>query len=121
MTPVPNAAPPAAGERAGRGLLPPVESAETMPVLAPTMPLHVALLRRSLTDLAERAHRCWDCRRTPLIGERIYLYAASAGERMVCELCRPMRREAPARSRIVHSVEEGATVRIRRGAGRGVL
>jgi hypothetical protein len=84
------------------------------------MPLHVALLRRSVTDLAERAHRCWHCRRTPLIGERIYLYAASAGERMVCELCRPMRREAPARSRIVHSVEEGATVRIRRGVGAGV-
>ena len=78
------------------------------------LPLHAALLRRSVGDLAARASRCWHCHRTPLVGEHVYLYAASSGERMVCELCRPMRREAPHRSELVHSVEEGATVRIRR-------
>jgi hypothetical protein len=77
------------------------------------MPLHVALLRRSVTDLAERAHRCWHCRRTPLIGERIYLYAASAGERMVCELCRPLRRDRPTRDEVVHSSEYELTVKRR--------
>lgn len=78
------------------------------------LPLHIALLRRSVGALAARASRCWHCHRTPLVGERVYLYAASADERMVCELCRPLRRETPHRSELVHSVEEGATVRIRR-------
>ena len=87
-----------------------------MPALAPRLPLHTALLRRSVNDLAARAHRCWHCRRTPLTGERIYLYDVSAGERMACELCRPLRREAPSRSELVGSAEQGATVRIRRGA-----
>lgn len=78
------------------------------------LPLHAALLRRSVGDLAGRASRCWHCHRTPLVGERVYLYPVPAGERMLCELCRPLQRESPQRSELVHSVEEGATVRIRR-------
>jgi hypothetical protein len=36
------------------------------------------------------------------------------GERMVCELCRPLHRgEAPAREEIVHSIERDHTVRRR--------
>ena len=30
---------------------------------------------------------CEHCHRTPLVGETVFLY----GERMVCELCRPLR------------------------------
>ena len=41
------------------------------------------------------AQGCVHCHRTPLVGETVYLY----GERMVCELCRPLRREAPGRER----------------------
>jgi hypothetical protein len=85
-----------------------------MTVLAPAMPLHAALLRRSVSDLAARVPRCSHCRRTPLTGERVYVFTAAAGERIVCELCRAKRHEAPARSQLVRSVEEGATVRIRR-------
>lgn len=85
-----------------------------MTALARPLPLHVALLRRSVGALAQRTHRCGHCHRTPLLGERVYLYD---GERMLCELCRPLQREPPARSQVVHSVEAGATVRIRRRRG----
>jgi hypothetical protein len=85
-----------------------------MTVLAPAMPLHAALLRRSVSDLAARVPRCTHCRRAPLTGERVYLYAVAAGERLVCELCRPKRPETPDRSQLVRSVEEGVTVRLRR-------
>jgi hypothetical protein len=49
------------------------------------------------------------CRRTPLVGERIFFY----GERMVCALCRHMRREPPGREDFVHA--DGA-VKARRAA-----
>lgn len=98
----------------GRGRPPGVESSQTMTTLAQPLPLHVALLRRSVGALAQRSMRCAHCRRTPLIGEHVYLYES---ERLLCELCRPLQREVPARSEVVHSVEEGATVRIRRRRG----
>jgi hypothetical protein len=71
-------------------------------------------MRRSVGALVARRPRCWHCRRTPLVGERVYLYETSAEERLVCELCRPKRREAPARSELVRAAEGEGTVRIRR-------
>jgi hypothetical protein len=86
-----------------------------MPLLARTPPLLEAMLvRKSVGALAARLRRCHHCRRTPLVGEQVYLYAvASGGERLVCELCRPLSRETPARSEIVHSIEHDRCVRRR--------
>jgi hypothetical protein len=71
--------------------------------------LELALLRRGLDDLAADCERCHRCRRTPLIGERVYLLESGA---IVCELCRDARREQPGGSRIVHGPEFGHTMRI---------
>jgi hypothetical protein len=57
--------------------------------------------------LRRRRHGCVDCHRTPLIGELVFFY----GERMVCELCRPLRREPPGREAVVHSTEQSLTVK----------
>ena len=87
-----------------------------MPLIARTPPmLESVLLRKSIGALSSRRHRCAHCRRTPLVGERVYLYAAAAGERLVCELCRPLRREPPARSELVHSSEHDRCVRLQAG------
>ncbi len=87
---------------------------QTMPLIARNQPpIEEMLLRKSVGALASRSHRCVHCRRTPLVGERVYLYAVAAGERLVCELCRPLRREAPTRSQIVHSAEHDRCVRRR--------
>lgn len=68
------------------------------------------LLRRGVGVLAADRARCVDCGRTPLIGEHVHLYGAHA--RIVCELCRPLRRECPAASEIVRHSERGHTVRL---------
>jgi hypothetical protein len=82
-----------------------------MPVIASPSPrLELALLRKSVGALTARRHNCAHCHRTPLVGERIYLY----GQRIVCELCRPLRREAPESSELVHSPEHKRAVRVRR-------
>jgi hypothetical protein len=101
-----------------------------MSVLTRPRPVvEISLLRQSLGALAERRARCEHCRRTPLVGERVYMYAddstaAQSGEagrraggkveRLVCELCRPLRREPPQRSELVHSAESAGSVRVRR-------
>jgi hypothetical protein len=105
-----------------------------MSVLARPRPLvEISLLRHSVGALSERRTICDHCRRTPLVGERIYLYAATAEddstaarsreagrraggkvERLLCELCRALHREAPQRSELVHSAEAGS-VRVQRG------
>ena len=53
--------------------------------------LELALLRRGVDDLAADCERCQRCRRTPLIGERVYVYDSGA---IACELCRALEREA---------------------------
>jgi hypothetical protein len=53
---------------------------------------------------------CAHCRRTPLIGERVYLYKSGS---VICELCRVLQRGTPVESRLVHHPELGNTVRIR--------
>ena len=71
--------------------------------------LELALLRRGVDELAAATDRCAKCRRTPLIGERMYSYA---GGRTLCELCRALQREAPVGSTLVHGPEFGHTMRI---------
>jgi hypothetical protein len=76
-----------------------------------------ALLRRSVDDSVAARHRCAHCRRTPLTGEIVHVYRAGSGEeRLVCELCRPLRRESPDGSRLMHSPAHDRTVRVLRRA-----
>jgi hypothetical protein len=70
-------------------------------------PREINLVPPSMRALRKRRHGCADCDRTPLIGELVFYY----GDRMVCELCRPLRREAPAHEEIVHSGEHRLTVK----------
>jgi hypothetical protein len=85
--------------------------------IAPMASLHVDieqlerfLLRRGVGSLTADRHRCMDCERTPLVGERIHVYEHSRG--IVCELCRQLRRGAPLQSEIVRHSELGHTVRL---------
>ena len=82
-----------------------------MPAIAPSPSprLELALLRKSVGALAARRMRCAHCRRTPLVGEQVHHY----GQRLVCELCRPLRRDSPARAEVVHSSEHELTVKRR--------
>jgi hypothetical protein len=76
---------------------------------SPPAPIAQALLRRSVGLLTDERPRCAHCHRTPLVGERVYLYAQA----IVCELCRPHRRNAPERSELVRSPEHKRAVRVR--------
>jgi hypothetical protein len=73
----------------------------------PRRVFEISLVRSSMRALAKGRRSCVHCHRTPLIGETVFLY----GERLVCELCRPLRREAPGREEIVRSAEHEITVR----------
>jgi hypothetical protein len=68
------------------------------------------LLRRGVHSLTADRHRCVDCSRTPLVGERVHLYERLSG--IVCELCRPLRRAEPAATETVRHSELGHTVRL---------
>jgi hypothetical protein len=72
------------------------------------------LLRRGLGALEADRNHCADCGRTPLTGEHVHVYeiAGRRGPRVVCELCRPARREAPAASELVRHCEHGHAVRL---------
>jgi hypothetical protein len=76
---------------------------------SPPAPIAQALLRKSVGMLTDERPRCAHCHRTPLVGERVYLYAQA----IVCELCRPRRRGAPERSELVRSPEHKRAVRVR--------
>jgi hypothetical protein len=69
-------------------------------------PLHEISLERK-SDGSPASGRCSHCQRTPLVGEHVHLY----GERLVCELCRPLRREAPGATVVVHSPEHQRAVK----------
>jgi len=70
--------------------------------------LESALLRRSVGAAQDRRDRCAHCHRTPLCGELVHLYPGDSGETLVCELCRPLRRESPARSELRRSTRLAA-------------
>ncbi len=77
------------------------------------------LLRKGVDALEAGRHRCDECGRTPLVGERVHLYERPAGSRddlVVCELCRLLRRDQPQATRLVRHCEHGLTVRLRRAA-----
>ncbi len=67
------------------------------------------LLRRGVGVLTADRNRCADCRRTPLVGERVHLY--DRGD-VVCELCRSLRRDAPVAAETVRHSERGHGVRL---------
>jgi hypothetical protein len=71
--------------------------------------LELALLRRGVDELAAGCERCRHCRRTPLMGERVYIFD---GGRMLCELCRALEHQPPASTRIMHGPEFGHTMRL---------
>jgi hypothetical protein len=80
---------------------------------APARPaLEHALLRRSVGEHEAHRHRCTHCHRTPLTGEMVHVYATVDGERLVCELCRPLRRAAPDRAELLHAPEHQRSVRV---------
>jgi hypothetical protein len=68
------------------------------------------LLRRGVSTLSRDRHRCVDCSRTPLVGERVHLYERLPG--IVCELCRQLRSSPPLLSEVVRHSELGHTVRL---------
>ena len=71
--------------------------------------LELALLRKGLDERLAGSERCNCCNRTPLVGERVYVYESGM---IACELCRPRQRETPLRARTVHGPEFGHTMRI---------
>lgn len=86
-----------------------------MPPASHVEQLERVLLRRSVGALAADRHCCSDCGRTPLTGEYVHLYESSparAHAEIVCELCRPLRRDAPIATEIVRHCEHGHTVRL---------
>ena len=74
--------------------------------------LERVLLRRGVGALEADRSRCADCGRTPLIGEQVHLYDGPPRSGIVCELCRPARREPPVASELVRHCEHGHTVRL---------
>ena len=82
-------------------------------IVADAADLERELLRRGVGALTADRHRCADCGRSPLVGERVHLYER---DEIVCELCRPLRRAAPVGSDCVRHAGHGQTVRIRRAA-----
>lgn len=71
--------------------------------------LELALLRRGLDERLAGSERCTCCHRTPLVGERVYVYASGT---IACELCHARQREQPDHTRLVHGPEFGHTMRI---------
>jgi hypothetical protein len=67
-------------------------------------------MRQGMGSMQAEHHRCADCRRTPLMGETVYEFSHG---KLVCELCRPLRRDEPVSSEPVRGGEHGATVRVR--------
>ena len=85
-----------------------------MPLIS--LPLERAILRRSMSEHADALDRCVHCHRTPLTGEVVHVYVAGDEERLVCELCRPLRRETPTRSELMLAPEHDRSVRVTRRA-----
>ncbi len=74
----------------------------------------MVLFRQGVGALEADRNRCADCGRTPLTGEHVHVYSSQSSrrERIVCELCRPARRDTPVASELVRHAEHGHTVRL---------
>jgi len=73
----------------------------------PRAPREISLLRKSVGDRDAPSTICAHCHRTPLVGEHVHLY----GERLVCQLCRHLRREPPGETVVMHSWEHQRAVK----------
>jgi len=71
--------------------------------------LELALLRRGLDERLAGSERCSCCHRTPLVGERVYVYGTGV---IACELCRERQPGPPRERRTVHGPEFGHTMKI---------
>jgi hypothetical protein len=71
--------------------------------------LELALLRRGVDQRVAGSECCSRCRRTPLIGERVYVYEQGP---VICELCRSLDAGVPRSSRLVHGPAFGHTIKI---------
>jgi len=71
--------------------------------------LERGLVRASVRRLTDRRDSCTDCGRTPLVGERVHVFAEDDG--VVCALCRDAHRGEPVRSELVRHSELGHAVK----------
>lgn len=69
------------------------------------------MLRRGVGRLVASRHRCTQCGRTPLVGERVHSYEREPG--IVCELCRSGHGGVPAATHLVRHSEFGHAVKLR--------
>ena len=69
------------------------------------VPTEISLLGKGRGESVDGA--CSHCHRTPLVGEHVHVY----GDRLVCQLCRHLRREPPGDTVVVHSSEHHRTVK----------
>jgi hypothetical protein len=72
--------------------------------------LELALLRRGVDDRSAARERCSHCRRTPLVGERVYTVDERGS--ILCELCHALGRGRALGSRLMHGPAFGHTIRI---------
>lgn len=70
--------------------------------------LETKLLRNGVQRLTAGREACADCERTPLVGERVHVYAAGT---IVCSLCVAAHAGEPERSKLVLHSELGQTVK----------
>jgi hypothetical protein len=93
----------------GRNAFPQPEQGSMAATLRDMLDLELALLRRGLDERLAGSERCTCCQRTPLVGEKVYVYESGT---IACELCRSGQRHPPLRARLVHGPEFGHTMRI---------
>jgi hypothetical protein len=49
--------------------------------------LELQLLRHGLVEMVAHRMSCSRCGRSPLVGERLHVFAATGGEQKICDLC----------------------------------
>jgi hypothetical protein len=86
-----------------------MDDTEDQPEVEGTAGLHLALMRRSLPELANDSELCDDCGRRLLLGERVYEFESGAH---CCQLCRAQRGGEAISVHVVHSPAFGRAIRI---------